>query len=356
MSREAISSTYADVTNAILDLDRENLTVTVNGSVNFLEFQQYLAQERFLFPLDNLNSHQTSLSYNVVNGIPSVAQGKYGTFREYVVGLEGVLNNGTQVKLGGKNIKNVSGFDLMGLLVNSKEKLGVISQLTLRLLPLPEARFLLITPFDSLNSAFLAANKLFSHGGQPAKIQVFNSAFSHTLGLDLPSKSALIVAEFDGFIPSLNRQINLYKDIVAQYTKKSFFEFGNENDIQQFWEKLRHSGGPLVGSSSGNLTFSSYLNKMHQLAIDLESYIDKSSISLALLLNPSTGLGHLVSIDSPKDNKDWFLEAERIINNHDGLIPSDDFTSPELNIIRDSILAIFNNDDSNTKKVVRGGY
>jgi len=112
--------------NRVIDLDKENFTVTVEGGINFLELQAMLAEEGFYFPMDTYASTYTSLTYNVLHALPSYTLGQYGNYREYVLGMEAVLLNGDCIKIGGKNIKNVSGLDIIGLIILCNSKINSI--------------------------------------------------------------------------------------------------------------------------------------------------------------------------------------------------------------------------------------
>jgi len=183
----------------LFELDQDNCTVIVGGGVNFLALQQELIQKGLFFPADTFASHATSLAYNVMHNLPSFYLAKYGNYRRNIVGMDAILLNGSKIKLGGKNIKHVSGYDLMGLLIGSKEALGIITKLVLRLLPAPEATRVIITPFDNLKDAALAAALATMKGSIPAKLTVINQKFAFAVeGLPLPVK-AMLVAEFDGF-------------------------------------------------------------------------------------------------------------------------------------------------------------
>lgn len=319
----------------ILELDRENFTVTVEAGINLLDFQQKLATEGFLLPFDNLTSHLTSLSYNFVNAMPSFYQGKYGLHREYLLGMEVVLYDGTVLSIGGKNIKNVSGYDLMGLFINSYEKLGIITKLTMRLLPKPEVNHLVIAGFDSIEKAISTAAQLVKEGSLPAKLLVFNSPHTILNQLDMP----FLVAEFDGFKPSLKSQLNKFEEIVSSSVKDSFQL--EATAIDDFWHSMRNSIGPAFINQRHLFSFSSYLTKLPELIVDFNNTITSHPNStLGMCVNPTVGLGQIISLSPPYSlQQNTVLSLKETLEKHQGqVLAKKDFVNTDMNQIHGRLL------------------
>src|SRR5207237_10083462 len=97
---------------------------------------------------------------------------KYGVRRNYVTGLEVVLANGDLLQTGGRVHKNKTGFDLIGLFVGSEGLLGVVTEITLRLLPLPPARATLSAAFSTMPQAAAAVQEIFAAGFLPASLEI----------------------------------------------------------------------------------------------------------------------------------------------------------------------------------------
>jgi glycolate oxidase len=128
---------------------------------------------------------------------------KYGVTRDYVLGLRAVLADGTMLALGGRTHKNKTGFDLTRLMVGSEGLLGVVTEVTLKLLPLPPFRALLVAGFDSMKVAALAMRAIFADGFLPSALEVADSftleaAARRTGSRRLAGSRALLMVELDG--------------------------------------------------------------------------------------------------------------------------------------------------------------
>lgn len=130
---------------------------------------------------------------------------KYGVTGSYVVGLEVVLPTGEIIRLGGKRVKDVTGYDLIHLMVGSEGTLGVFTEITLRLLPRPTARVVLLVPFPDTPTAIAAVPQLMTRGRiTPTSIEFMDrraieAAYRHTgERLPHPDAGALLLIEIDG--------------------------------------------------------------------------------------------------------------------------------------------------------------
>src|SRR3989304_4615230 len=139
--------------NKIIDLDRANFTVTAQVGVVLHDLNQELAKQNLFFPPDP----QSFLAATIGGCVSENAGGpyavKYGVFKHYVLGMTVVLPAGVIITLGGNTVKNVTGYDLPQILCGSEGTLAVITQVTLRLLPMPQARQTILAVFNSVVTA-----------------------------------------------------------------------------------------------------------------------------------------------------------------------------------------------------------
>ncbi len=320
--------------NKIDELDQENFTVTAEGGINFADLRNQLAAKGFFLPLDNYLSSQSSLAYQLVQPIPSLYQVKYGAFRQYVTGLEVILPDGTLINLGGKCIKNVSGYDLMGLFIGSGERLGLITRATLRLLPVPEARQVVSTAFDKLSTAVTAATQLLLEGSIPARLHVLNDTLaSATTG----SAKPLLIAEFDGFKAALTQEIQFYKKIVSGYSNETS-EITQSDKIAELWLKLNKTAGQ-AAKSPVKLTFTGQLTELPVLIDGLSQSFKKNSVGIAV--DPGNCTGMVLPMSDEHAPDDW-SKAAAILNRYPGCsLPGEGFESPALDNIFSTIVSYF---------------
>ena len=147
--------------NKVLELDKENLTVTVQPGLLLMELAAFASENGFLYPPDP-GEKSATIGGNISTNAGGMRAVKYGTTRDYVRALKVVLPDGTVTDFGGKVVKNSSGYDLKDLIIGSEGTLGIITEATLKLLPLPEVSVSLLVPFSNIEDAIHTVPKLVS--------------------------------------------------------------------------------------------------------------------------------------------------------------------------------------------------
>ena len=185
--------------NAILEIDAANLTATVQPGVINAELNAAANQHGLLYPPDPASYETCTIGGNLAENSGGLRCVKYGVTRDWVAGLEVVLADGSVIRSGGKNKKDVAGYDLPGLFVGSEGTLALITEATLRLLPLPPAKLTLIAFFASVHDAGEAVAGITAAGVVPVTLELMD-AFTiaavddvHHLGLDRTAGAMLMV-------------------------------------------------------------------------------------------------------------------------------------------------------------------
>lgn len=156
--------------NHILELDEENLTVTVEPGVLLMELAQFAEEHQFLYPPDP-GEKSATIGGNISTNAGGMRAVKYGVTRDYVRGLTVVLPNGRVEKLGGKIVKNSSGYSLKDLLIGSEGTLGIITEAILKLVPLPEKSVSLLIPYEKMEAAITTVPKIIMLKAAPTAIE-----------------------------------------------------------------------------------------------------------------------------------------------------------------------------------------
>lgn len=189
--------------NRILELDRENLTVTVEPGVLLMELSKFVEENGFLYPPDP-GEKSATIGGNISTNAGGMRAVKYGVTRDYVRGLTVVLSNGEVLELGGKVVKNSSGYSLKDLIVGAEGTLGIITKAVLKLLPLPAKSVSLLIPYEDVDSAIKTVPEIIMSKSMPTAIEfmerdtiLFSEDF---LGKRFPdTKSpAYLLLTFDG--------------------------------------------------------------------------------------------------------------------------------------------------------------
>lgn len=154
----------------ILEIDRENLTATVESGVLLQSIHQAVEAQGFLYAPDP-GEKTATIGGNVSTNAGGMRAIKYGVTRDNVRGLEVVVSSGEVLELGGKHAKNSTGYSLLNTVIGSEGTLGVVTRATLKLYPLPRQTLSLLVPFDSLGDTIRAVPKVLSTGILPQSIE-----------------------------------------------------------------------------------------------------------------------------------------------------------------------------------------
>ena len=189
--------------NRILELDEENLTLTVEPGVLLMEISKYVEERDLFYPPDP-GEKSATIGGNISTNAGGMRAVKYGVTRDFVRGLEIVLPDGKVMETGGKIVKNSSGYSLKDLIVGSEGTLAVVTKAVLRLLPLPQKAVSLLIPFKDLRSAIEAVPLVIKSKAIPTAVEFMERdviiSSEEYLGKHFPDKSAdaYLLLTFDG--------------------------------------------------------------------------------------------------------------------------------------------------------------
>jgi glycolate oxidase len=230
--------------NRILEINAADFVGVVEPGVLTEHFQDETAGRGLYYPPDPASRKDCSLGGNIATNAGGPRCLKYGVTRDYVLGVEVVLADGTIVELGGRTHKNKTGFDLHRLFVGSEGLLGVITRANLKLIPLPPFRANLAVGFSDMSSAIKTLHAIFEAGILPSALEVADAftlaaAFRRTKSERLRGCRAHLIVELDGQKKSVTSEIQDLKKIV-QRQKPTFIETGlGERQCEQVWQIRR---------------------------------------------------------------------------------------------------------------------
>ena len=189
--------------NKILELDEDNLTVTVQPGVLLMELSAYVEERDFFYPPDP-GEKSATIGGNISTNAGGMRAVKYGVTRDYVRALTVVLPDGEVMQLGSKVVKNSTGYSLKDLVIGSEGTLAIITEAVLKLLPLPKKSVSLLVPFPDMKSAIESVPKIIRSKVIPTAIEYMSRdtiLFSESyLGKKFPDtkNDAYILLTFDG--------------------------------------------------------------------------------------------------------------------------------------------------------------
>ena len=203
----------------IIEIDEDNLVATVEPGVVTEQFQQAVEKVGLFYPPD-----PASLKFSTLGGNAAECAGgprcvKYGVTKDYILGLEVVTPQGDVIRTGGATMKGVVGYDLTKLMVGCEGTLGIITQLIIKLLPLPEAKKTMLIMFDSIDGAAQAVSAIIRGKIIPTTLEFMDAAtldcLRQSTDLDLPVEAqAVLIVEVDGDKDMIEKQATRILEIV----------------------------------------------------------------------------------------------------------------------------------------------
>jgi glycolate dehydrogenase FAD-linked subunit len=191
--------------NRIVEIDEANLIAVVEPNVITGDLQDAVEAVGLFYPPDPSSLRQSAIGGNVAECAGGPRAFKYGTTKQYVLGLEAVLPTGEIIRTGGKVVKNVVGYDLTHLLVGSEGTLAIITQVILRLIPKPPVQATIRASFPSVTHAVDAVTRLVRARVIPAALELVDGACLEAVAKHLQVRSlapagtaAILLLEVDG--------------------------------------------------------------------------------------------------------------------------------------------------------------
>ncbi len=240
--------------NKIIEIDAANFTVTAEVGVVLNDLNQELARRNLFFPPDP----QSFLAATIGGCVSENAGGpyalKYGVFKHYILGMTAVLSSGAVLTLGGKTVKNVTGYDLPLLLCGSEGTLAVITQVTLRILSLPPARQTVLAIFDEVETAGQGVHHVLASGILPAKIELMDNwvirRIEETTPLGLPlDAEAILLFELDGIAEAVNKETRGIIDLCKKAGAMEVRAARDAGEAENFWTARRAGFSAIFGHS-----------------------------------------------------------------------------------------------------------
>jgi glycolate oxidase len=236
--------------NRILNIDTDNLVARVQPGVITGHFHKAVEQLGLFYPPDPASSDFSTLGGNAGECAGGPRAVKYGVTRDYVIGLEAVLPTGECIRTGVRTAKGVVGYDLTRLLVGSEGTLGIITSLTLRLLPLPAAIRTMTAVFPTMETAAETVSEIIRQGIVPRTIEYMDNASIRCaeayLGTGLPvAAGAILILEVDGNNEEVDRSADRLISLCTSMGAETVKVAASEAERADIW-KARKAISPAL--------------------------------------------------------------------------------------------------------------
>ncbi len=232
--------------NRVLDINKANLTATVEPGVVLQDFNTLLAKENLFYPPDPQSFLSCTIGGTVAENSGGPLCIKYGVTKQYVLGLEVVLPDGYVMSLGGATVKNRTGYDLVPLFAGSEGTLGIITKITLRLIPKPAARRTVMAIFDDMRRAGSVVTRILAEGIVPAKIEFVDNFVIRRIeekmriGLPVDAKTMLLI-ECDGSVAAVESEVAQIMELLNSGGAKVARRAKDDAEANLYW-KARSAG------------------------------------------------------------------------------------------------------------------
>ncbi|MEW6719936.1 MAG: FAD-binding oxidoreductase [Thermodesulfobacteriota bacterium] len=274
----------------ILDYDRDNQSLSLEAGAVLADVQRKLAdggRGNFL-PLDPPHTEKATIGGIVATNASGPKRYQYGTVRDLLLGLRAVSAGGEILSFGGKTMKNVSGYDMTRLLAGSWGSLGIVTSVTTKLLPLPEASATVLASFDSLSAAATFLRKLLHSVLLPSAIDLIGGKAAERLGEEGKYMAAL---NFEGFAEAVDRQVEDAGAAAREAGAVSVKPLRDAED-RDFWAGVRDFALDAGNGSRPHVVLKSnfVISKHAEILEAYETILRAAGIDAAFLLRAGNGI------------------------------------------------------------------
>lgn len=234
--------------NKIIEVSKDNLYCKVEPGVVIEDLQKAVEKMDLFYPPDpsNLKASLIGGSIGLCSGGPHTF--KYGSTKDYVIDLEVVRSDGEIMHTGSSCSKDVTGYNLTQLFIGSEGTLGIVTKATIRLIPKPEAKRIMLAYFDTLEDTSTTVNDIISNLITPSVIDLLDKNTLQTIESFYPSglltdKEAALLIEIDGFKAALDSQYEQIMEICKRNNSSYIQTAGTEEEAEKIWISRRSSFG-----------------------------------------------------------------------------------------------------------------
>lgn len=299
--------------NNILEIDNKNLVAIVQPAVINKHLQDEVEKLGLFYPPDPASLEFSTIGGNVSENAGGMRAVKYGVTKDYVIALRAVMPNGDIICAGKKTIKDVAGYNLVGMLIASEGTLAVITEITIRLLPKPKYKSSAMGVFSSIEDSINAVCSAIANGITPVAMEFLDNltinAIEKKFSKGLPTDAgSILIAQVDGDSKnSIDTQIDLIKDIFMANKCIEFVETADDKDENNLWS-IRRSASQSIsiyGEKKINEDISVPRSKLHVLLTNINEIGNKYNLKIPCFGHAGDGNVHVnIMTMSNKDSLD----------------------------------------------------
>ena len=234
--------------NKILEINRQNMTARVQPGVIVGELQKQAEALGLYYPPDPSNLAVSTIGGSIAQSSGGARTFKYGSTKDYILDLKVVMANGEILQTGSNTIKNATGYNLGSLFIGSEGTLGIVVEATVKLIPKPQTRQVVMAYFDRISEAVNAVDSIIEQQIFPTTLDFMDKNALQTVEKFYPSglltdKEAALIIEIDGFAAAVDYQKNIILSILQNAKASAIQSSSNEEEYNHIWRARRSSMG-----------------------------------------------------------------------------------------------------------------
>lgn len=277
--------------NRIKEIDRINMIAVVEPGVITQELNNEAAKYGLYYPPDPSSVKVSTIGGNISHNAGGIHAVKYGVTKNYLLGMRAVTIDGRVLRLGGKVIKSVVGYDLMRLISGSEGTLAIITEAILRLIPKPTFRSLFVVPFGDEYGWLKVLLEIYKRGILPCALEfmdkecvLVNKRIPNFNTLKIHDIQSLLFIELDGNKGSVFEESNVVKDVLSSFGITDMLFSDKPDEIEEIWD-IRRDVSPslnLIGKYRIADDVSVPLGNLMDAITDLRVFAEENGFKIAI--------------------------------------------------------------------------
>jgi len=301
----------------IREINPEDGVAVVEPGVITGDLQDEVRARGWYYPPDPASLRECSLGGNVATNAGGPKCLKYGVTRNYVLGLEVVLADGRVLRAGGRTHKNKTGFDLVGLFVGSEGLLGIVTEVTLRIIPLPPSRATFSVGFERFEQAASAVQRILGAGYLPCALEI-TDALTLDAARDYPDNAAAVppgnahlIVEIDGQEAAVRAEQAELGKLLASLRPTHLEAAEEEESCEAIWDIRR--------SFSYSLRATGLIKMNHDIVVPRSRLVDLAKFSRWLQEETGYAVASFGHAGDGNIHVNIMVEAEELERNRKGV-------------------------------------
>ena len=305
--------------NNILELDEENLNITLEPGVLLKDLQAYVESKNLFYPPDP-GEKSSTIGGNISTNAGGMRAVKYGVTKDYVKELEIVSGDGTILNVGSKTIKNSSGLNLKDLIVGSEGTLGIITKITLRVIPKPAKSVSVLIPFNNLETGVNCISKIIKSNSNPTAIEFMENNIVENsekfVKLKLPCKhgNAYLLLTFDGDENEIKSNIKKTKEVVINNGAIDFKELSEKEAIDSWQIRGALASSICANNEQVPVDIVVPINKIAEFVDFTNGCGKRNDIQVIYFGHAGDGNIHVSAIRNSMEQNEWNKRTHNLLD------------------------------------------